>query len=540
MRTIKSIKNAIIAIITNVITMLVGLISQAIFIKILGQEYLGINSLFSNIIYMLSIVELGIGTAIIYNLYKPVSENDIEEINALLYFYKKAYRLIAFIVLSIGICIIPFLNQIVGNVNIGKNIYVIFILFLLDSVLSYLLTYKRSILYATQNAYIVNIIYIFYIVFMNLVASLVLILTKNYYIYLVVKIVFRILNNVVTNIVAQKKYPYIKIKNIKKLPDTKIKEIVKKIKALFFHKIGEVMILGTDSIIISKFLGIIWVGLYSNYNMIINAISGLFGQVFSAVTASVGNLLVEENTEKIYRTYRKMILLNFWTSSFCSISIFCLMKPFITLWIGKEYLLPTSVLFMITMVFYMQTMKKTLKVFKEGAGKFEQDKYIPILESIINIVFSIIFVKYFGLIGVFIGTFISTLILYFYSYPKLVYKGIFNKSYKIYIKEYVIYAIIMIIVMSVTYICTEIITIDNQLIQLMINGIICICIPNIIYYLLYKNTEEFNFYKTIIINKIKKLEVGGKNEKSNVSFWNKTRSDKNVSISKRVKNKKKH
>ena len=311
MRTNKSIKNAVVAVITNIITMLVGIIAQAIFIKILGQEYLGVNSLFSNIIYMLNIVELGLGTAIIYNLYKPVSQKDTEQIKSLLMFYRKAYRIIAFIILIIGICIIPFLKQIVGEIKIEESIYVIFGLFLLDSVFSYLLTYKRSILYATQNTYIVNIVHIFYIIVMNIVSSLILIFIGDYYIYLSSKILFRILENVIINIIAQNMYPYIRDKEVVKLENIKVREIAEKIKALFFHKIGEVMLLGTDSIIISRFLGVIWVGLYSNYNMIVNAISGIFGQVFSAITASVGNLLVEENKEKIYKTYKKMILLNF-------------------------------------------------------------------------------------------------------------------------------------------------------------------------------------------------------------------------------------
>ena len=501
MRTDKSIKNAIVAVITNIVTMLAGMLSQFIFIKTLGKEYLGINSLFSNIIYMLSIVELGLGTAIIYNLYKPISENNEREIKSLLRFYKKAYHIIAIIILMIGMCIIPILNQIVGEINIEENIYIIFILFLLDSVFSYLLTYKRSILYATQNTYIINVIHIFYIICMNLVSILVLLFMGNYYIYLISKIIFRILENVVINVVANKRYPYIKEKNVEKMEKMKIKGIVKKIKALFFHKIGEIMILGTDSIIISRFLGIVWVGLYSNYNMITNAISGIFGQIFSAITSSVGNLLVEENVEKIYSVYKNISLLNFWASSFCTISLFCIMSPFISLWIGEEYLLSTSVLFAIVIVFYMQTMKKTLKVFKEGAGQFEKDRYVPIIESLTNIIFSIVLVQYLGLIGVFIGTFISTLVLYVYSFPKLVYKEIFNRTYREYILEYVEYAIIMLITMFLTYLCTQIIRINNKWIQLLINIMICLTIPNIIYYIKYRKTKEFKFCKDLLINK---------------------------------------
>lgn len=507
MRTSKSIKNAVIAIMTNIITMVAGMIAQSVFIKVLGKEYLGLNSLFSNIIYMLNIVELGLGTAIIYNLYRPVAEENEEEIKSLLKFYKKAYTTIAFIVLLIGIVLIPFLGKIVGNTNITENIYIIFILFLLDSVFSYLMTYKRSILYATQNTYIINLVHIVYIIFMNIFSILILLWIGNYYIYLASKIIFRILENAVINVIADKRYPYINDKDITDLDNITVKNIMKKIKALFFHKIGEIMLLGTDSIIISKFLSVIWVGLYSNYNMVINAISGLFGQVFSSITASVGNLLVEENKEKSYEVYKKMILMNFWLSSFCTISIFCLMKPFISIWIGAEYLLSTDILFALVIVFYMQTMKKTLKVFKEGAGKFERDRYVPIIESLVNIVFSILLVKRFGLIGVFIGTFLSTLILYLYSFPKLVYKEIFHKSYYVYCIEYTKYIIIMLCTMAITFTFTEIIKIENQLLQLFINSAICIIVPNTIYYLIYRNTDELNYYKGVAKNIIKKVRI---------------------------------
>ena len=237
--------------------------------------------------------------------------------------------------------------------------------------------------------------------------------------------------------------------------------------------------------------------------MIVNAISGVFGQVFSAITASVGNLLVEENSKKTYEVYKKMILLNFWLVSFCSISIFCMMEPFILIWIGQEYVLSKMVLFMIVIVFYMQNMKKTLKVFKEGAGKFEEDRYIPLLESLINIISSVLFVKYFGLVGVLIGTFLSTLVLYLYSFPKLVYKDIFNRRYSDYIIEYFNYIIIMLTTLLITYIIIKIVNVNNNWLQLFINGIICLCIPNVIFFILFHRREEYEYYKIMIKNKLR-------------------------------------
>lgn len=214
MRSLNSVKNAVVSILMSVTTMLIGLVTQKIFINILGTEYLGLNGLLNNILSMLAIAELGIGSAIIYSLYEPIANNNKEKIKTLIQFYKKSYRIIAGIVLIIGICIIPFLNIIVGENNIQENIVLIYLLFLTDTVVSYLLTYKRSILYASQKTYIVNIVHILYLILMNTIQILVLISTRNYIFYLIIKIIFRILENIVITVIANKMYPYIKEKNI--------------------------------------------------------------------------------------------------------------------------------------------------------------------------------------------------------------------------------------------------------------------------------------------------------------------------------------
>ena len=302
MRTINSLKNSIISIIMYIVTILIGLISQKIFINILGNEYLGINSLFANIISMLSIAELGFGAAIIYNLYRPIAEDNREEIKSLIKFYKISYRIIALIVAFIGISIIPFISNIVGKINITDSIYLIYILFLTDTVVSYLLTYKRSILYADQKTYIINIVHIVYLVLMNLFQIIVLYTTKNFILYLLIKIIFRILENIIITLIANKKYSYLREKDIKDISEKTRKNIITKVKGLLFHKIGGFVVLGTDNIIISKFLGVVTVGLYSNYYMIISAVNNLFTQVFNSITATVGNLLIEKNAMQINPT----------------------------------------------------------------------------------------------------------------------------------------------------------------------------------------------------------------------------------------------
>ena len=507
MRTNNSVKNAIIAIVMNIVTILIGFISQKVFINTLGTEYLGLNGLLTNVISMLGIIELGLGSAIIYNLYKPIAENNKEQVKSLILFYKTSYRIIAIIISIIGLLIIPFLHLIIGETSIKENINLIYILFLVDIVLSYLLTYKRSILYADQKTYIINIIHIIYILLLNIIQILILYITQNYILYLIVKIIFRILENVIITLIANNKYKYIKDKEIQKLDKNTKKDIYTKIKGLIYHKIGAVVVLGTDNIIISKFLGITTVGLYSNYNLIIQALNNLFSQMFSSITASVGSLLIENDTEKSYKIYINMLFLNSWIFAFASAGLICIIEPFIKVWIGEQYILTFAVLLVLVINFYIQGIRKTSNTFKEAAGIFYEDRHVPVLESIINIIASVILVNILGLAGVFIGTIISTFIIFFYSYPKFVYKPLFKRTYIQYLKDYVPYVLVAIISVTITYVIVNSINLQNEILQIIINIILVIIIPNIIHIILFFKTEEFKYYKDIIINNLKNKYV---------------------------------
>ncbi len=503
MRSSNSIKNAIVAMVMNLFTIVIGFIAQKIFIDVLGTEYLGINGLFTNVLSMLGIIELGLGSAIIYHLYKPIAEKDTEKIKSLMLFYKIGYRVIALLVTIIGLLIIPFIGFIVGEVTITESIVYIYVLFLIDIVASYLLSYKRSILYANQQTYIVNIIHIVYLIFMNVVQLLALIITKNYILYLWIKIISRIFENVIITLVANKMYPYIKDNRVKQL-DKKIKKsIFTKVKGLLYHKVGTFIVLGTDNIIISAFLGVTTVGLYSNYNLIIQALSNLFSQVFNSITASVGNLLIENDKKKSYNIYKNILFFNSWIFAFASSGLLCILEPFVKIWIGSEFLLPFGVLVVLVINFYMQGMRKTSNTFKEAAGIFYEDRYVPLCESGINIIASIILVKIFGLMGVFIGTIISTFVLFFYSYPKFVYKPLFGRTYNQYLKDYMPGIIVSVISVSISYVITSNIHIDSMILQIITNLIIACIVPNIIHVILFYKTSQFKYYSKLLKNIIK-------------------------------------
>ena len=504
MRTKNSVKNIIVSLASNMVTILIGFFAQAIFIKILGIEYLGVNGLFTNIISMLGIVELGLGSAIIYHLYQPIEKKETETIKSLMKFYQKAYHIIALIVFILGICVLPFLNFFVGEVQIDLNLQVIYFLFVVDIVCSYLLSYKRSILYADQKNYIIQLIHMGYLIILNGCQLLILYFSKNYYLYLIVKIIMRLLENLVISIIACFYYPYLSSKKIEKL-DSKIeRDIFKKIKALFFHKVGGFVILGTDNIIISKFLGVAVVGLYSNYYLIINSVQMLFGQAIAALTPSVGNLLVADSKSKIYDVFKKIRFMNFWIATFTSVALLLIMQPFIKIWVGTEYLLDYMVLYVLVFNFFMTMMRYSYMTFKEAAGIFYEDRFVPLVESLFNIVFSCILVQLFGLSGVFMGTIISGLVLWGYSYPKYVYQHLFGREYRDYIIETCAYVLLFLLIAVFSYFLSQFFIVETQILQVIVNSFLALIIPNIVLLLLFGRTEHFCYFKELMEKVIKR------------------------------------
>lgn len=501
MRTNYSVKNSLTAIISNLIIFFIAFIAQAIFIRILGAEYLGLNGLFSNIITILSIFELGIGNAIVFNLYKPIAENDTEKINSLMSFYKRAYNMIAFLIFIFGILLMPFLKYIVGDISIDINIYLVYFLFILSTVSSYLMIYKRNLIIATQRNYIINIVHMIYLIILNFSQLLILFLTKNYYLYLIIKIALQFVENFVITYIASKLYPNINIFNAKKLDKETEEDIFNRVKALVFHKVGTVIINGTDNILISHFLGIIQVGLYSNYYTVINAINMIFSQVISSTTASVGNLLITESKDKIFDTFKKIRFLNFWIACFTGVCLLVLLQPFISIWVGEQYLLEFSVVCVLVFNYYQKMMRNSYSTFKDSGGIWIEDRYVPLIESILNIFFSILFLKLFGLVGVFIGTIFSGLALWLYSYPKFVYKNLFGRKYKDYFKETFGYIFLFFIICFIVYSITSKVNLNNLILQILLNLIICIIVPNFILVVIFRKSSNFKYFMTLL-NKI--------------------------------------
>ena len=436
MKTKRTFYNSIASLFYYFLTILLGIVNRRAVIIILGIEYQGINGLFSNVLSMLSIAELGIGTAIIYHLYKPLAENRIDEIQSIMYFYRKCYWFISAVIFFLGILIIPLLPFIVTENELPFSLGSIYIWFLLDSVVSYLFTYKRSIIIADQQNYIVVSCDILYQLFVKTGQIIILWLSHNFMWYLSVMVAGRFLENLLINVIANKKYPYLISAKASPLPKEILNDIYRKVHGTVFHKIGAFIVLGIDNILIVKFLGLTIAGIYSNYFLIINSVQNICYQIVTAATASVGHIVAENDKIKIFSIFNELQLLNTALLTWISSGIYCVATPVIALLFGEDYILSDFTLLILSVNLYMQGMRAVFSIFKETAGILYEDRFVPLWESIINLAASLLFLQKFGLAGIFMGTILSSLILYLYTYPILVYKKVLGRTVREYYREF--------------------------------------------------------------------------------------------------------
>lgn len=490
-RTLNSIKNISFGIGGQLISTILSFISRTIFIKILGIEYLGVNGLFGNILSMLSLTELGISNAIVFSMYKPLAEKDKSKLKGLMKLYRQAYIIIGIVVFLIGISLVPFLDYIIKDKPDIQNLTLIYLMFLFNSVITYFFAYKRSIIIADQKEYIVTLYYYICNFLQVVVQMLILIITKSFLLYLLIQIIFNILSNLLIAKKANEIYPYlVDIKNGVLDKETKL-SIFNNIKSLFLYKVGGVVLTGTDNIIISTFVGVSSVGMVSNYNLLIGTIQTLTSKIFSGLTASIGNFNAQESDERKELIFDSVNFFSFWLFGFCSICFWVLCNPFIEIWIGKEYILDNSILFILILNFYIYGMQNGNWLFRDTMGLFTYSRYIPFIASVINLLVSIILATKWGIVGVFWGTAISRLLtgVWFDSY--ILYKHVFNKSVINYYKKYIVYFIATILTGALTMLISTKLVYTKGIIGLLQNIIICILIPNTIFYFAFNKKIEF-------------------------------------------------
>ena len=504
-RTKKSITNLICSFGTQIGVLLINFLSRTIFIKVLGVEILGINSLFTNTLTLLSLAELGFGNAIIYSMYKPVKENDTKKIAALMNFYKKIYTIVIIIVSILGISLIPFLDIIVNVEEPIDHMLLYYLLFLANTVGSYLFAYKSSIINVQQKIYITKSVSFCALFLQFIIQTTALFITHNYLIYLIIQVSCTLLNNIICSIIANKMYPYINEKQV--ITKEEKRTIYKNVDAIFLYKLCGTILNNTDNIFISILISTSMVGYYSNYFMIISALSNIVFIVFNSITASVGNLMVEDDKAKQNNIFLQINLICFIITGFCSLELLGLMNNFISLWVGKEFILEKRVELIIIINFYIYTIQNPVWVFRDTTGLFKDAKNSAIISAIMNIIVSLILGKIAGLFGILLGTALSRLLVTSWHQPLMLYKKIFKLPIIKYVKNQIYYLIVLIICAIPIYFISKIID-ASTIFHFILKGVINAIIIAIIFYLLLKNTEEFKaLYDRFINPIIKKIKT---------------------------------
>jgi O-antigen/teichoic acid export membrane protein len=504
-RVKKSAQNMAMGFIYQAVMLVLSFVSRTAFIHTLGDEYLGINATFADVLSLLSMADLGFGTAMAYSFYKPLAENDHRQVTALINFYKKIYTIIAGAVLILGLACVPFLKYIVNTDEYIPNLEIYYIISLLGIVVSYMFVYKTTLLTADQRDYEVVKVRTWTSVLKTVLQIVSLYIAKNYILYLVIGLATQVLNNLVASKKADSQYPYIK-ENSRDLKESTVDADIKKslfenIKSVFIYKVSSTMFSATDNIIISIVVGTAITGRYSNYLMVSNKLLLIEQIVFSAMTASVGNIIVKETAKKRKEVFMAMQSASF---IFCGIitSAFCLIiNDLINVWLKSDvYVLGTITVVAITLNTYFSCVLQPLWIYRDATGIYKKTKYVMFAGAVVNIVLSFVLGSVMGLAGVIFASAIARLTTYFWYEPKILFREYFDSSaggYYLSILKNALLVAVTVLVLGISLSGFEITGWLALIVKSVIVGVCC----SVIFLVAYSKTEGFK----IILDKAKNI-----------------------------------
>lgn len=503
-RTSSRTKNSVLNLMTSfggqALTTLLKFITRTVFIQTLGKQYLGINGLFSDILTMLSLTELGIDTAINYQLFKPLAEHNDKRVRILMKFYKQAYRVIGIAILVLGLSLIPLLPYLIRDYDslavLGIDATLIFLLYLLQSVSSYLFfAYRSAAMKANQRKYILDIADYVVNIVMNIVQILILVFFKDFVLFTASYIMSNIVKNYVNAIIAQRDSPEFFIKEPDSLSKDEIFGLFKDCGALFVYKVNGVVLKATDNLVLSSFIGLSVVGIYSNYLLFYAAIRGFLNQIYNAVKASMGNLFAIGSIEKRYHFFRVMNLLTVIVYGTAAIGIAVCANELLTVWVGADYTFaqPLPILIGIELLFH--GLKMNLGQIRNVSGAFRQMWYRPILGIIINVTVSICLVRPYGVYGVILGTISADILTNFLVDPRIIHKYSFENYRPVsdYYKLNLMYLTILCLMCAIElFVCGNIATGYGWFSVFLHILIIVITVP-LVYLVLFRSSDECQY-----------------------------------------------
>lgn len=448
-----SVKKGILAgILNNVLAIILPFVSRTIIIYSLGNAYVGLSGVFASILQVLNITELGFGSAISYLLYKPIADKDTDRICQLLSFARLCFRIIGVAVLLLGIAIIPFIDKMtMGGRPPEMNVYILYILYLANSVVSYFLfSYKRILFSACQRYDIETNINTVTVICQYILQIIVLLLTQNYYLYVVMMIIASIANNLLCQYATRKNYPEYVCRGSISKEDKAV--LIKTMKGVFASKIGSTAFSSTTNIIVSSFFGLVVLGQFTNYNYIATSLIGLFAVVHNSLRPSIGNYKILETKENNYRLLDQITVLYNWIAAFCTCCLVCLLQDFIYLWLGNDSMFPQFYVILFAATFYFGRLNCVPNIYVEAAGLWYESKYIFIIAAIANVALGVLFVYILGLPGILIASMSTSLLVCAGGFIYVLFHYYFNSSQlamkycKVLVTHFIVQALIIVII----------------------------------------------------------------------------------------------
>lgn len=503
-RTQKSITNTVVSIVSQFILVLLGILSRRVLIYSVGVEYLGINGLMSNILTIFSLAESGIGLAIGYALYKPLAENDIEQIKSLMRVFKYTYRALAAGTAVVGIVFYPFLPFFLKG-NTAPDANIIYLMFLFSSVVSYLWVYKTTLNTSDQNKYLYTIANTISQIAVLVLKILVLHFTQNYILYLSVDIGTTVIKNLIFCRIVDRRYPYLKDKNVRKLEPSVRSGLIKNIKALFLGKVGYIVSQCSDNLVISSLVSVTAVGMYSNYTTLVTSVSGFVTTFSGGVTASMGNLIASESKQRTYEVYKRVDFINYWLYTFSAVCLLCLMEPFVAIWLGQDFVLTKGVLLLTVALYYLKGINSGIDIAKNAAGLYHPDRFVPILEAVTNLVISVILAKRYAVAGVLFGTLVSFLAFSFWTKPYFVCRDVFGIPFGRYVVGEGKKIAVAVLIALITWCAVSSVSLNNGMLSFCLKALLALALSNGLLALIYCRTEDFKYIRALAESMVNRL-----------------------------------
>ena len=474
---------------------------RIVFVKTLPIEYLGIDGLFTNILAVLSLAEMGIAPAIVYSMYKPLAVGDKETVKSIMKLFQKVYIAIGVVILATGLCVYPWLDSLIKDKPDIPDLHYFYLVFLLNTAVSYFWSYQRNLLIADQKQYYVNIYQAVVQTIVGILQIIFLLIIPSYWSFVILMLIGTILENVTIASKANKEYPY--LKEAADTLDKTIKgQIIRNTKAMIIHKIGGVVVFSSSNIILSKFVGLSAVGLYSNYYLVITAMNALSGRIFSSLTATIGNMMALDSDAQKRKSFIVVQFLTALQSAVISVGLYVMFNSFIQLWLGKAYLFDKFTVICIVVSFYLMYMRKAVLMYRDACGLFWHDRYKPIAESIINLVASIYLAIHYGTIGVVCGGIISTLATCFWVEPYVLFRYGLKLKLKDYFINYFKFTAATLLCAVVSKVVYGYLFTQVNIVNFVAGMVLCVADTTVIWLLLFKNREEMQYIIRVVKSKI--------------------------------------